>query len=109
VVGLGVVAVAVVSGGEVVVGLAVVSLGVVAVVVGAAMAVVVVWLATVVRLVECSGGGLWAPARRPGAAAQPAVMIPTTPATSSARGRPPRPVVRVTGSLWPRSHGAVVR
>ena len=81
--------------------------GVVAVVVavvafGSAMAVVVVQSATVVRLVECTGGGLGAPARRAGAAAQPAAMIPITPTTSSARGRPLRPAVCVTGSLLPR-------
>ena len=69
---------------------------------GSGVAVVVVLSATVVWLVECTGGGLGAPARRAGAAAQPAAMIPITPTTSSARGRPLRPAVCVTGSLLPR-------
>src|ERR1700677_3241972 len=43
---------------------------------GAAVAVVGVLSATVVWLVECTGGSLGAPARRAGAAAQPEAMIP---------------------------------
>jgi hypothetical protein len=76
---------------------------------GSAMAVVVVWSPTVVRLVDCTGGGLWAPARRLGVAAQPAAMTPTTPTTSNALGRPPRPVACLTGSLLPHRHDASVK
>jgi hypothetical protein len=106
----GVVAAGVVALGGVVavVDVVVVVVGV-AVVVGSAMAGVVERSATVVRLVECSGGGVWTAARRVGAAAQPAAMIPTTPATSSARRRPLRPVVRATPSLLPHWHEAVAR
>jgi hypothetical protein len=40
----------------------------------------VVWSVT---LVECNGGGLWAPTWRLGVAAQPAAMIPASPAASA--------------------------
>ena len=80
-------------------GAAVVAVVVAGVSFGSAMAVVVVRSPTVVRLVDCTGGGLWAPACRPGAAAQPAAMIPSTPTRSSARRRPPRPVACVTGAI----------
>jgi hypothetical protein len=81
---------------------------VVVVVAGSDVVVVEVVSPSVVRLVECNGGGLWPPARLAGVAAQPAVMIPITPATSIARMRPPRLNLRVTGSLLPRQHHVVV-
>ena len=68
-------------------------------VVASGVAVVVV-PATVVPLVECNGGVLWAATCRLGVAAQPAAMIPAAPAASAIRIRLPRSIVRVTGPLW---------